>query len=106
MIHRFGRHIAFMEKIAAHDDEIDLFRNGVFLQNINPRIIKIARRFIELITRAAEMNVGNMEELHSLSHQRVTDGIMIRDKKFDVQLIQTVIGNKKVEIMPEDMQLA
>ena len=53
-----------------------------------------------------DLLIENMEELHSLSHQRVTDGIMIRDKKFDVQLIQTVIGNKKVEIMPEDMQLA
>ena len=49
---------------------------------------------------------GLIQQHHSLSHQRVTDGIMIRDKKFDVQLIQTVIGNKKVEIMPEDMQLA
>jgi hypothetical protein len=43
-----------MKKIAAHYHEIDLLANGVFLQNVNPRVEKIARAFVQLIARAAE----------------------------------------------------
>src|SRR4051794_27519012 len=55
-----------MKKIAAHNDEIDLFADRVFLQNIDPRIEKITRRFVELITRAAEMHVRNVKKFHSV----------------------------------------
>src|SRR5215204_4128493 len=85
MIHRFGRHIAFMEKIAAHNDEIDLFTNRVFLQNINPRIEKIARRFVELITRAAEVHVRDMKEFHTViikQFQRKVAGAQSRKRIF------------------------
>jgi hypothetical protein len=53
------------EKNRRHNDEINLFADGVFLQNVNPGIEKIARRFVELIARAAQMNIGNVQEFHS-----------------------------------------
>ena len=55
-----------MKKIAANDNEINLFANRVFLQNVNPGIEKIARRFVELIARAAKVNIGNMQEFHKI----------------------------------------
>ena len=66
VVHRLRRHVAFVEKIAAHYDEINRFADGVFTQNVNPGIEKITRRLVQLIARAAEMDIGDMEEFHSL----------------------------------------
>jgi hypothetical protein len=54
-----------VEEIAAHQHEIDLFADGVFPQNIDPGIEKIARAFGQLVPRASEMHIGNVEELHT-----------------------------------------
>ena len=64
VIHRFGRNIAFMKKIAAHQDEINFFTNGVFFKTSIHASKKSRGRFVELIARAAEMHVGNVEEFH------------------------------------------
>jgi hypothetical protein len=55
-----------MEKIAAHNDKIHPFADGILFQNVNPGVEEIARRFVKLVARAAEMNVGNVQEFHNI----------------------------------------
>jgi hypothetical protein len=70
VIHRLGRHVSFMEKIAAHYHKIDLFIDSVFLQHIHPRIEKIARALRQLVARAAQVHVRDMEEFHGVNYSR------------------------------------
>jgi hypothetical protein len=60
-----------VKEVAAHDHEIYVLADRVFLQNIDPRIEKIARTFGQLVSSATQMHVGDMQKLHCeriLSH--------------------------------------
>jgi hypothetical protein len=53
-----------VKEIAAHNDKIDLFSDSIPLQYIDPRVEKIARALSQLVSRASEMHIGDMEKLH------------------------------------------
>lgn len=42
-----------MEKVAADDDEIYIFTDGITLQNIDPGIEKISRAFGQVVSRTS-----------------------------------------------------
>ena len=53
-----------MKEIAAHQNEIDTLFDGVAFQHVDPRVKEIARAFGELITRAAQVHVGDVQKSH------------------------------------------
>ncbi len=64
VVHCFRRHVSLMKKVSAHQHKIHLAVDGISLQNIDPRVEKIPRAFRQLIARAAQMDVRNMQKLH------------------------------------------
>jgi hypothetical protein len=54
-----------MKEIAAHQHKFDLLPDGVPSQNIDPRVEEITRALSQLISRASEMHIGDMKELHT-----------------------------------------
>ena len=64
IVHRLGRDGPLVEEIAAHKYEIDLFFDSESMQHIDPRIEKVPWTFGQLVPRAAEMHIGNVEEFH------------------------------------------
>lgn len=49
------------------------------------------------LSELRELLITNTTELFSLLNQKGSDGYLIRDKKADVEMIQSAIAKKKLE---------
>ena len=70
VIHCLGRDCFLVEKVTAHDHEVDVFFNAVSSQHVHPRVKKIAWALRELVPCATQVHVGNVQELHSVKLYR------------------------------------